>query len=672
MFKLLPQTIRNVVDNRWTPAYSHNQNQNGYNYQNPNNYQSGNYQYQDPNPNTIPNYQISNYHSQSPNFNNQEPTSNYQNPVINNQEPSSNNQNTNFNSQYLYFSNQESTPNYQNNNFNNQGTNINNQESTSNYQNPNINNPGPNSNNENTNLNSQYSYFNNQELLSNYQNPNFNNQNSNLNNQEPNPNNLSPNFNNENPNFDVRLTEFTTAQGNLLSSINGDEEAPFIFPDDDNGPQGNTGSENISDDVDNEPQGNGGPVNIGDDVVRVVETAEEQVTPSTQPTIPGGLIRITPSFENRNMLFNVNSDSCRTIDNTPGQCITLLLCPEYLNLLKQGQNPAVVNILRRAHCGFDGNTPKVCCPPRGFETGPTFPVTPPVTPAPVTEAPARPKSNDEVYVNDLPDPPVCGVSNGAFSRIVRGVPAKLGQFPWIALLGYRGRRDPNTPRWLCGGSLISSKHVLTAAHCIHGRENDLYQVRLGELDLASETEGATPIDVPITRKIKHEDYSPTAFSNDIGILVLGRIIKFTDLIKPICMPRSPNLRSITFERYSPLIAGWGDIEFRGKPATHLQMTQLPVVPNEKCARAYSAYKNQVIDHKVLCAGFDEGGTDACQGDSGGPLMQPIFNGSYSNFYQIGVVSYGKKCAEPGFPGVYSRITYFVPWIEEKVIGRSRK
>ncbi|KAL4705221.1 hypothetical protein ACJJTC_000219 [Scirpophaga incertulas] len=366
-------------------------------------------------------------------------------------------------------------------------------------------------------------------------------------------------------------------------------------------------------------------------------------------------------------LFDLLEDSCTTVDNGPGSCITLLQCPPYLKLVQESRsNPKAIQLLRRAHCGFEGNNPKVCCPRPGIPDQPPPTLAPPAS---STTAAASGKSGPGGFVAALPDPPVCGVSNASFSRVVGGVKAKLGDFPWMALLGYKNRRGPGA-RWLCGGSLISSKHVLTAAHCIHGHEDDLFVVRLGELDLEREDEGATPTDVLIQEKIKHEEYSPTAFTNDIAILLLERDVPFTQLIKPICIPKDSELRARSFENYNPIIAGWGDTEFRGPSATHLQALQLPVVSNSYCANAYAAYKAQRIDERVLCAGFQQGGKDACQGDSGGPLMQPIWNEREykTHFYQIGVVSFGRKCAEAGFPGVYSRVTHFVPWIQAKVRG----
>ncbi|XP_061725123.1 venom serine protease Bi-VSP-like isoform X2 [Cydia pomonella] len=374
------------------------------------------------------------------------------------------------------------------------------------------------------------------------------------------------------------------------------------------------------------------------------------------------------------IVFCQFEETCTTVDNEVGSCISVTDCQPYLKLIQESRsNPNALRLLRQAHCGFQGNNPKVCCPRPGIPTGPpplpsTEPTPAPTPPTEPTPSPAPKELEPQLEAVTLPEAPVCGVSNASFSRVVGGIPAKLGDFPWMALLGYKERRAGAGARWLCGGSLISARHVLTAAHCIHTRENDLYLVRLGELDLARDDEGATPVDVLIKTLVKHQEYSPKSFTNDIGILVLSRNVQFTNLIQPICIPRSGDLRSRSYENYTPLIAGWGDTEFRGPSATHLQVLQLPVLSNDFCAQAYSAYKAQVIDQRVLCAGFKKGGKDACQGDSGGPLMQPIYNSETRTtfFYQIGVVSYGKKCAEAGFPGVYTRVTNFVPWIEETV------
>ena len=92
---------------------------------------------------------------------------------------------------------------------------------------------------------------------------------------------------------------------------------------------------------------------------------------------------------------------------------------------------------------------------------------------------------------------------------------------------------------------------------------------------------------------------------------------------------------------------------------------LPVLDNERCQQAYGT--RSIIDERILCAGYARGGKDACQGDSGGPLMHRIAEKrGIIWFYQIGVVSYGLRCAEAGYPGVYTRVTHFLDWIERNI------
>lgn len=89
---------------------------------------------------------------------------------------------------------------------------------------------------------------------------------------------------------------------------------------------------------------------------------------------------------------------------------------------------------------------------------------------------------------------------------------------------------------------------------------------------------------------------------------------------------------------------------------------LPVVRNDQCKKAFTAFKTVQIDERVLCAGYLQGRKDSCQGDSGGPLIAAY----QSQFYQVGVVSYGFRCAAEGYPGVYTRVTAFLDWIERNL------
>ncbi|KAJ8916455.1 hypothetical protein NQ315_014672, partial [Exocentrus adspersus] len=190
-----------------------------------------------------------------------------------------------------------------------------------------------------------------------------------------------------------------------------------------------------------------------------------------------------------------------------------------------------------------------------------------------------------------------------------------------------------------------------------------YIARVGEHDLYDDNEGASPEDIPLVKAKIHENYSPVQFTNDIAILTLEHKPK-NNTVWPICLPHEEPYRSNAFLKYRPLIAGWGALYFNGPSSSVLQVTSIPVVDNDNCKRAFA--NKSVIDDRIVCAGWTTGGKDACQGDSGGPLMYGKAESSNIRYYQIGVVSYGFRCAEAGYPGVYTRVTNFIDWIQRNL------
>lgn len=331
-------------------------------------------------------------------------------------------------------------------------------------------------------------------------------------------------------------------------------------------------------------------------------------------------------------VVSAQDQKCTTPDQQLGVCINIRNCQPLLTLL-QTEGVAAGDFLRQSVCKFDNYDPIVCCPEkRGREE-------------PIEET---------VYGPLLP--PYCGFSNMSHNKVVGGIPARLGAWPWIAALGYRNNQNPSQPKWLCGGSLISSRHILTAAHC--SVRNDLYVVRIGDLDIRRDDDGAHPVQIEVESKIIHPGYDTKAYVNDIAVLRLAQEVPFSDYVYPICLPVEDPLRNNNFYRYYPFVAGWGSQQSRGPASDILLEVQMPVVSNDACSEAYSKFKSSKIDNRIICAGFAQGGKDACQGDSGGPLMLP----QKYTFYQIGIVSYGYKCAEPGYPGVYTRVTAFLDFI----------
>jgi len=279
----------------------------------------------------------------------------------------------------------------------------------------------------------------------------------------------------------------------------------------------------------------------------------------------------------------------------------------------------------------------------------------------------KPPKNSELSSPILPSQSTCGKVQVVSDRILGGDQSLLGDWPWMVAIGYKTKSNDKL-LWSCGGTLITDRHVITAATCVANIGQLVpYVVRLGDLDLDPNVyDEATPLDVPIEGITKHERYyQDKKHVNDIAILKLKNSVTFTEFIQPICLPIAPEMKNIDLENKTAFATGWGSVGSEpGAPAnTKLMQIEIPVTTSEECKRAYANIESAVIDHTVLCAGLSDGQKDTCQGDSGGPLMVPKEN----QYYLMGVTSYGPAiCGKPGHPGVYTKVQYFVDWILEKI------
>ncbi|XP_074037294.1 CLIP domain-containing serine protease HP8 [Leptinotarsa decemlineata] len=367
-----------------------------------------------------------------------------------------------------------------------------------------------------------------------------------------------------------------------------------------------------------------------------------------------------------NVCYTQSYDSCFTPRNENGDCKVISSCPSLFALLeKRPIKSQDADYLRRSQCGFEGTLPKVCCPSGGQKSS---------TSKPVTDHNMELKPSKSSL---LPSTEMCGISTQ--DKIYGGTEAGLQEFPWMALVEYE--RDDRRHGFYCGGVLINSRYILTAAHCIKGKDLPktwkLVSVRLGEHNTDNETDcydnGFTvqcsppPINVPVEETVAHEQYDAYDVNqyHDIGLLRLAREVTFTANVKPICLPKTANDQTKSFVGKKLTVAGWGKTETRSESSVKLKL-DVPVKANSECSRIYSQAGVNLQGSQV-CAGGEKG-KDSCRGDSGGPLMSLYAdeNGEI-NWYSIGVVSFGPSpCGMQGWPGVYTKVANYVPWIISKL------
>lgn len=215
--------------------------------------------------------------------------------------------------------------------------------------------------------------------------------------------------------------------------------------------------------------------------------------------------------------------------------------------------------------------------------------------------------------------------------IVGGTRASIAETPWVVYLA------SSSGSQFCGGTLVKANKVVTAAHCVSGRSAASTRVVWNREDKQSSAGTVATV----SRIWVHPNYTTATAGNDVAVLTLGTNITSTYL--PLATPSDTALYAAGTEA---TVLGWGTTCSGCSASRYLLKATVPVTSDATCRAAYAQYSSTAM----VCAGRPQGGVDTCQGDSGGPMV--------AGGKLIGATSWGRGCAQAGYPGVYARIATY--------------
>ncbi|XP_051155677.1 phenoloxidase-activating factor 2-like isoform X2 [Leptopilina boulardi] len=265
------------------------------------------------------------------------------------------------------------------------------------------------------------------------------------------------------------------------------------------------------------------------------------------------------------------------------------------------------------------------------------------------------RDNFNIRIVNTTTNPVCGRRKVAITSGVGDV-APYGSFPWQAAIF-----DRLSDQYIGAGVIITSTHILTAAHKVYNLNNN-FRVRLGLWTLSASTYPyfeAYPLFTDIQTY-----FNPNTLQNDIAIIQLDRAIPFSNYvsINTACLPTTiPAAGTRCFT------AGWGVSSYNnGQYQNPLREVEVPIVAPLACETRLRNTRLGVFYNldrtSFICAG-GEPGRDACTGDGGGALVCEVVSGQYQ---VVGLTAWGVGCGTLNVPGIYVNVYSYLTWIRNYV------
>ncbi|TDH13028.1 hypothetical protein EPR50_G00052910 [Perca flavescens] len=245
-------------------------------------------------------------------------------------------------------------------------------------------------------------------------------------------------------------------------------------------------------------------------------------------------------------------------------------------------------------------------------------------------------------------------------RMFGGRESDITEQPWQAAINvYQARHRKHFHR--CGGVLIDSCWVLSAAHCFEDNDKaEKLEVILGR---TFRKQNSTSEQIfKVEKYWIHEKFDNETFDNDIALLKLKTDIGICAINSPEVLPACLPERGLVLPDWTECeISGYGkDSEFSAEYSERVKRGYVRLWPKERCVP--NVLSGRTVTPNMLCAGDTRGLDDACKGDSGGPLVCRNNN----KMTLMGVISWGDGCGQKDKPGVYTRVTQYINWINDKI------